>query len=143
MYNSVKKFNTGIIYKMKCYFPSHVLHTLYATLLAPYLNYYILAWGNCSKLNINKIVIIKKKTIRTINFADFRSHTDGYFRTDNILKISDLYYYCLGIFLYQLNKGDLPNVFTPMFIKKQCRPFISHKPWSSDYINCVETMVKP
>ena len=76
-----------------------------------------ISMGNCSKVNINKMFVIKKRSIRTINFADFRSHTNGYFRTDNILKISDLYYYCLGIFMYQLNKGDLPNVFTPMFIK--------------------------
>ena len=46
---------------MKCYFPSHVLHTLYATLLSPYLNDGILAWGNCSKVNIDNIFIIQKK----------------------------------------------------------------------------------
>ena len=41
--------NIGIIYKLKSYFPHSTLLMLYSTMILPYLNYGILAWGNSNK----------------------------------------------------------------------------------------------
>ena len=37
--------NTGILNKLKHYFPCHILQSIYSTLISPYLNYGILARG--------------------------------------------------------------------------------------------------
>ena len=38
--------NSGILNKLKHFFPTHILQTIYSSLISPYLNYGILAWGN-------------------------------------------------------------------------------------------------
>ena len=37
--------NTGILNKLKHFFPTHILQSIYSSLISPYLNYGILAWG--------------------------------------------------------------------------------------------------
>ena len=37
------------------------------------------------------------------------------FFTNNVLKITDLFLYNVGIFMYKLSTNDLPDVFLPMF----------------------------
>ena len=111
--------NLGVIHKLKPFFPCHVLRSLYSTLLLPYIHYAILAWGNCSKTKIESIFRIQKRAIRTINCADYLAHTNPLFKSNNLLKIFDVYSYSLGIFMYRLTKNELPNVFFPMFTKNK------------------------
>ncbi len=48
--------NIGVMNKLKHYIPYRILHTLYCTLILPYLrNYGILIWGNTHKCYLNKI----------------------------------------------------------------------------------------
>ena len=63
--------NTGILNKLKHEFPTHILLSLYNTLILPYLNYGILAWGNGTKAQLEKLLIIQKRAIRNINHAGF------------------------------------------------------------------------
>ena len=37
------------------------------------------------------------------------------FKTHNILKLNDIYLFNLGVFMIQLTKNDLPEVFQNMF----------------------------
>ena len=53
--------NIGIINKLKWYLPQNVLLALYSTLVLPYLNYSILAWGNSMVMQIQKISLLQKK----------------------------------------------------------------------------------
>ena len=107
--------NIGIINKLKWYLPRNVLLTLYSTLVLPYLNYGILAWGNATVSQIQKILLLQKKAMRIICHSDYRAHTDSLFKGNNILKINDIYSLNLGTFMYQLKKKDLPKVFHNMF----------------------------
>ena len=68
--------NIGVINRIKICFPSSVLISLYNTLILSYLNYGILAWGNCSTSNLHKLLILQKRALRIINFVDFYAHAD-------------------------------------------------------------------
>ena len=114
--------NTGVINKLKHFVPFHVLRILYSALILPYFNYYILTWGNSSKTVLDKVNIVQKRVIRIINNAGFRAHTNDLFYNCKILKISDLYLYSLGIFMFELKNDNLPHVFAPLFQ----RNFILH-----------------
>ena len=47
--------NIGMLTKLKHYVPEFILHSLYCTLVLPYINYGILIWGNTCKTYLNKI----------------------------------------------------------------------------------------
>ena len=111
--------NVGVINKIKCCFPSNILLNLYNTLILPYLNYGILAWGNSSRMYLDRILVIQKRIIRIINHTDRLAHTDHLFYSNNVLKIYDLYHLRLGCFMYQLGRGELPTVLSLLFSKNE------------------------
>ena len=53
--------NIGIINKLKHFVPKRILLSLYYTLVMPYLNYGILAWGNSCKTYLNKLLKLQKR----------------------------------------------------------------------------------
>ena len=73
--------NIGVMSKLKHFVPTRVLHTLYCTLVLPYLNYGrpILIWGDTCKSYLNKLVKLQKWAIRTISNSHYRSHTGPIF----------------------------------------------------------------
>lgn len=79
--------NIGVINKIKFLFPAKVLDSLYNTLIGSYLNYGILTWGGSSINKLNRILLLQKRALRAINFADFRSHTSPYFTKHKTLKV--------------------------------------------------------
>ena len=103
--------NTGILYKLKEIFPIPILQTVYATLITSYIHYGILAWGNSSSFLLNKILHIQKRAIRIVNHKHFLAHANMLFFTNNVLEITDLFLYNVGIFMYKLLQNDLPDVF--------------------------------
>ena len=109
--------NIGIIYRLKYFFPPSMLLMLYSTLILPYLNYGILAWGNTAKLLLDRIYLLQKKIVRIICNTNFYSHTNSLFHKNKLLKIYDIYDFNLGQFMYKYSKNELPNIFTNMFIK--------------------------
>ena len=107
--------NTGVLNRLKDYFPTHILQSLYQTLISPHLNYGILAWGNSSKSLLDSLLRIQKRAIRIINKVGFRSHTNDLFVQNKLLKISELFDYNLGVFMYNLSAGQLPETFFHIF----------------------------
>ena len=111
--------NIGIINKLKNHFPSTTLFMLHSSLILPYLNYGILAWGNSNNSLLDKILILQKKSLRIICNTPLRSHTDPLFQKHKILKIKDLYLFQLGQFMYKYNNNSLPQTFNSMFQKNK------------------------
>ncbi len=110
--------NIGIMNKLKHYVPDHILHTLYCTLVLPYLNYGILVWGNTCKTYLNKLVKLQKWAIRTVSNSHYRSHTGPIFSKYKILKVNDMYNLELGAFMFKYSTNGLPNVFNNYFVKR-------------------------
>lgn len=95
--------NVGVINKLKTCFPTDILLSLYSTLILPYLNYGILAWGNSSRLQLDKLLLLQKRAMRTICHKHRLAHSNLLFHSNKVLKIYDLYSLRLGCMMYQLN----------------------------------------
>ena len=111
--------NIGILNRLKFQLPFSSLHTLYSSLVLPYLNYGLLAWGNAHQTILDKLLLLQKKAIRIICQAGFRTHTDPLFYEKKILKIKDLYFFQLGQFMYNYTCDLLPDIFKSMFLKNR------------------------
>ena len=110
--------NIGIMNKLKHYIPYRILHTLYCTLILPYLSYGILIWGNTCKSYLDKPVKLQKWAIRTISNSHYRCHTAPLFVKSNMLTVKDIYRLELGVFMYRSTICDLPTAFKDYFMKR-------------------------
>ena len=111
--------NIGVINKLKYFIPSSSLLTLYSSLILPYLNYGILAWGNTQKALLDKLLLLQKKSLRIIFNKPSHFHTNQLFLENKILKVKDLYSFQLGQFMYNYNNNSLPSAFDNMFPRNQ------------------------
>ena len=109
--------NIGVINRIKCFFPSSVLASLYNTLVVSYINYGILVWGNCSACYLNRLFLLQKRAIRTINVMDFYAHTDPLYVKVKALKIKDIYCHQLGSLMYQAFHSTLPFSIRSIFVQ--------------------------
>ena len=101
----------GILFRLNSFLPTKILKTLYSSMILPYLNYGIEAWFGASRTDRNKIFILQKKSIRAIYRLPFNAHTNDFFKTNNILKINELYKLnlCSLVFKYTRPSIDLPS----------------------------------
>ena len=76
---------------------------LYKSLIASYLNYGLLLWGNVS----HKVLTLQKKAIR-LN-SSYISHTNPLFIQHKLLKIGDLFKLKLLKLYYKLSCNLLPS----------------------------------
>ena len=102
--------NIGVINKLKYYLPSSALITLYSSLILPYLNYGILAWGNTYQTFLDKLFLLQKKALRIMFNLHTRAHTDALCFHHKILKLKYLYSFQLGQFMFNYNNNHLPKI---------------------------------
>ena len=107
--------NIGIMNRLKYYLPSSALITLYSSLVLPYLNYGILAWGNTYSTLLDKLFLLQKMALRIVFNLHIRAHTDKLFLEHKILKIKELYLFQLGQFMFNYNCNHLPKIFYSLF----------------------------
>ena len=81
-------------------------------------NYGILVRGNTTKNLLDVLFHAQKRAIRNANHTGYLSHTNALFHNNRILKITDLFYYNVGILMYQLSVNELPDVFAHYVQKK-------------------------
>ena len=110
--------NIGVMNKLKHSIPARILHSLYCTLILPYLSYGILIWGNTCKSYLDKLVKLKTWAIRTISNSHYRSHTAPLFAKYNFLTITDMNTMELGVFMFKYSINDLPVAFKTFFSKR-------------------------
>ena len=60
-------------------------------MILPYLCYGIEAWFGAASTDSNKISVIQKKSLRAVHSLPYNAHTNEFFKSDNILKVQDLY----------------------------------------------------
>ena len=91
---------------------------LYKSLIASYLNYGLILWGNES----HKVLTLQKKAIRLISNSSYISHTNPLFIQHKLLKIGDLFKLKLLKLYYKLSYNLLPCYFD------KYREIIEHEP---------------
>ncbi len=73
------------------------------------MSYGLSAWGNGA--TAQRIFLLQKRAIRIINKKKYRSHTEPLFKSNNILKLDDLYKLQVALFMYDLQAHNLPKSF--------------------------------
>ena len=101
-FQKLSQENIGVLTKLKHFVPENILHSLYCSLILPYINYGVLIWGNTCKIYLDKIFKLQKWAIRTISNSHYRSHTGPLFSKYNVLNVHDtfkliLVYLCTNI----------------------------------------------
>ena len=103
--NKISK-NLGVIRKRSKSLPLDTLHTLYNTLVDPYLQYCTIAWATVNSSSVDKLFCMQKMAIRIITDNEWNSHTDNPFKNCNILKLADNSLQ-VGCFVYQVINGNI------------------------------------
>ena len=106
----------GIMNNLKHYVPSHILRTIYSSLILPHINYGILLWGN----NTQRIFKLQKRAVRIITLSKYISHTEPLFKNLNLLKIEDIHTLNLYKFIYKLRNNTLPTYFKSITLTPFC-----------------------
>ena len=110
--------NVGIINKLKSSFPSNILLNIHSTLILPYLNYGILAWGNSARNQLDKLLITQKRVMRIICNKNRIAHSNQLFYSNQVLKLHDLFHLRLGCFYVSTNfRGNCHLLLVPCSLK--------------------------
>ncbi len=99
--------------KIKNILPHSALKSLYFTLIHCNLIYGLIVWGNSS--SVSKLFLIQKRAIRIINKKSYRAHTDHLFKSEQILKLQDLYKLHVLLFMFDYLHHKLPGSFINLF----------------------------
>ena len=74
---------TGILYRLRNFFPENVLFTLYNSLIISYIYYGLLLWG----IDCHKIEILQKKALRFMTNSSYIAHTAPLFIQHGVLRV--------------------------------------------------------
>ena len=106
----------GIIARLRHFLPTSVLLNIYNSLIHPYLSYGLVVWGQTSKTNLEKILILQKRALRLIHFSSNSEHAIPLFLRSNFLPIDMLYYKSVGVLMHDIDRHLIPqnpkNLFT-------------------------------
>ena len=116
----------GIINKLKHFVPESVLFSLYCTLILPYINYGIIAWGSSNKSNLDRIVKLQKKAVRTMSNSHYLSHSAPLFKKCYLLNVYDIYLLEVCTFIYKEFNNKLPDIFHNYFSQQKPCTGIKH-----------------
>jgi hypothetical protein len=105
----------GIICRARKALEKETLLTLYYSMIYPYLTYCVEVWGNSAQIYISTLQKLQKKVIRIITSSKPRTESDPLFKKLNILKVTQVYYYSIALFMFKFMKDMLPEVFKILF----------------------------
>ena len=86
--------------------------------LYPYLRYFNHLWGNASLCYLNTLIVLQKKTIRTIAGVSPKTPTYHLFQELGVLNLQQLKLYSIARLMYRVY-GDMIHVFRNMFVVNQ------------------------
>ena len=109
------KRSIGILSKLRYFLNTKTLFSLYYTLVEPFFNSCVIAWGNAYQSTLQPLSNLQKKAIRIITFSSFTEHSSPLFKDLNIAKLSDIITLQLAVFMYKFHNQLLPSVFDAFF----------------------------
>ena len=107
----------GIIAKLRHFVPRHVLLTLYRSLILPYISYGICAWGHAAETHLHKLLVLQKRALRLMFFAEPRTHAVPLFLETKQLPISFLLFEQMSLLMYDVHNNLAPDNIKNMFTK--------------------------
>ena len=100
----------GIMKKLKNFLPKSALIHIYNSLILSHINYGLVVWGGYLRAN-ERLEILQRSAIRTMNNLKYNAHTDPYFKKDCLLKLKDLRALHDFTFCYKFIHNLLPRYF--------------------------------
>ena len=105
----------AVINKAKHFLDYKALHTLYCSLVLPYLHYCAEVWGNTYITSLQSLIILQKRAIRTIHKVGYFEHTNTLFLQSKLLKFVDIVSYQTAIIMYKAKNNLLPANIQKLF----------------------------
>jgi len=103
----------GVVRRISCFVPIRVLMSLYYSLIYPHLTYGVLAWGNSSECNINRIERLRRRFVSMLDCGDGRQIA----RSPPIFNFRCIYRYFAVIKLFQCYKFNRHIYFKDLFVR--------------------------
>ena len=101
------------------YFLNHKsLHTVYCSLVLPYITYCLEVWGNTYSSNLQCLIVQQKRAIRIVHNAGYRESTNALFLKSKTLKLNDLIKLKSLLIIFKARHEMLPHNIQQMFSGK-------------------------
>ena len=68
----------------------------------------LLFWGGTYYTHLNHLVTLQKRAVRIISNASYLDHTDPLFKSNQMLKLGDIYIFTLAIYMFR-NSDSFSN----------------------------------
>ena len=107
----------GVLSKLRYFTNTEILNQLYYTLIYPFITYGLIIWGNTYITTLVPLIILQKRAVRFIIFSDFHEHSSPLFHALSIIKLVDLIFFYVAMFMYDFYTAKLPNAFKDLFKK--------------------------
>ena len=134
----------GIIANLRHFVPRHVLLTLFHSLILPYISYGICAWGHAAETHLPKLLVLQKRALRLMLFAEPRTHAVPLFLETKQLPISFLLFEQKSLLMYDVHNNVAPdnikNMFTKLSSVHSCR---TRSVTNENYYGRSSFLVKP
>ena len=117
LYNWLTSNKRSLNIKKSSYviFPTCTLLNIYQSLITPYVTYGLISWGNACKTFLDQILVLQKRALRLIYFAETNDHAIPFFVNAKILPLQSLYYESVCSLMYDVNKNTAPDNILKLF----------------------------
>ena len=109
----------AVINKAKQVLDHKSLHTLYCSLVLPYLNYCTEVLGINYKSSLQSLIILQKRAVRIIHRVGYLEHTNPLFLQSKLLKFTDIGSYQTAITMYRARNHLLPLNIQNLFSERE------------------------
>ena len=102
----------GVIARLWHFVSQSTLLNLYRSLIFPYLSYGLIAWGQASKSNLNKVLM-------PCSFSPVQRSFSSFFVSSNILPIELLYFETVSVFMHDGSNDTAPENLCDAFTRSR------------------------
>jgi hypothetical protein len=102
--------------KIRHYVPKQELQSIYHAIFSSHMSYGCQIWGQGDKENLDKIVKLQNRALRTINFQGPRTETLPLYASNEILKLEDLIKLNNCLFIHDYLHDNLPTCFEDYYV---------------------------
>jgi len=117
--------NIGLLLKARRVFKRSTLLTLYYSFVYPYISYCIEVWGTAAKKFTDSLFKLQKLCCRIITGSKKLAPSKPLFNSLKLMTFSEVYEYCVMLFMFKYHSGLLPNIMKPMFQRSEATNIVT------------------
>ena len=109
--------SAGVLSKLRYYFDTPVLLSVYYAIVYSHLQYAILCWASANQSDLTRINTIHNRILRYVSKSPRRSNITDIYLNMRVLKINDIFELELAKFMFRFHKDTLPRPLALSFRK--------------------------